>query len=815
MIWANVKYTLRRLRRNKSFAFCLTLVIGLGVGSSAAILAVVYGVLLKPLRYPESGKLELIREVTTGLNTETFDSPANPKHFLAWRNECADCGPMAAVQTTSLALSGNGEPEEVTVSRVSANIFPEVLKVTPSLGRAFTQNEEQLGQDRVAILAYPFWSRRYHADPAVVGKQIMLEGLSYTVIGVLPRQFTFPSATQLGLHNGGTSPIQMFIPLALDWERYGMLGDNDFAVIVRVPPTHTAAQVKAGIDVIERRLAGQTGENVSFHSNFIPLQAAIAGGARKQLLLISGALVGLLLVLAANVANLLLAEAFSRSSELWIRRGLGASTAQLFSEMLCQYGTLISCGVLLGVPVGMIAVSLFRQLAPAALPRAEEIVVTPVFFLCILLAAVPLVLISILLPAWRLVSGAKMAESPAMGRAFTQNRQNSKTRQGFVALQVGLSTALIAVAALFTISLRNILHVEKGFQPENVVRATLVLPETKFKEVTLRNQFYEKILEKIKGLPGVRSAALTNVAPLEGEAWTDVVTPQGTSTRSGDAPLAYYRMVSPDYFSSLGIGLSEGRIFQPGEQSRGVVISMSAAKRYWANEDPIGRQFRRGDEKEPYYSVIGVARDVRGLKLDENPGPTIYIPYWLRGYSKAALRPVMVVHLQPGIKLDSVPLRAAIKAVDPDIPIAELRSMDSVVEDSVSGRRFQVVLLGAFALTALALAGFSLYGLASFYVQTRMREIGVRMALGASSKDIYALTLKQGVEPVAVGAGMGLLLAFIAATLERAALFGIRQYDPWVLLGSCLLTSLVAVIAYSVNARRAIAANPAASLAQQ
>jgi predicted permease len=454
-------------------------------------------------------------------------------------------------------------------------------------------------------------------------------------------------------------------------------------------------------------------------------------------------------------------------------------------------------------------------LAPAGLPRSEEIAVGPAFFLCVLLAVIPLIVISALLPAWRSVSGAKMREGPAIGRAFTLDQHSTRARQLFVALQVGLSTALIALATLFTISLKNVLDVDKGFQAGNVVRAKLALPETRFKDVNLRNQVYEKILERVKSLPGVRSAALTNVAPLEGEAWTDVVSQEGTSAKSGDAPLAYYRMVSPDYFHSLGIGLRDGKIFEYGGQSRGVVISASAAKRYWPNEDPIGKQFRRGDEKEPYYSVMGVVGDVRGLRLDEDPVPTIYVPYWLRSYSKAALHPVIVVHMNPGLKADSVPLRAAIQEVDPDIPIAELRSMDSVIEDSVAGRRFQAVLLGGFALTALALASFSLYGLASFYVYTRMREIGVRIALGATKRDIYVLTLKQGLAPVLAGAGIGLLLAFSVGTAVRAMLFGIRQYDPWVLSASSLASLLIAVVAYSINARRAITANPAASLANQ
>jgi putative ABC transport system permease protein len=808
---SDLKYGFRRLYRYKSFSAICILMIALGTGFSAAIFSVVHAVLLKPLAYPHSQQLFLVREITTGFDNSAFESAANPKHFQAWQEQCGASAEMGAVTITKSSFALGSGAEQVTIARISANIL-SILGGQLAIGRPFRKEEEVSGQDHVVLLTYPFWNEYYHSDPSIIGKSITVDGAPAEIIGVLEKSFHFPNALQLGLKTADQQQAQIFRPLGVRWDEYGLLGDNNFAVIARVPKDDS--RVAAAINVAEQNIMRQIPEKVSFRARLVSLQDAMVGSAREGLVIISWSVIGLLLVLAANMANLFLAETLARAHEFWIRLGLGASRKQVFRQLLAEYAVAVAAGALLGVLVAIYGIALLRRFAPSNLPRADEIQVGgwSIGFVCI--ASLVFLLVSGVLPAWRVIQRLHQGSLVNNARNVTETLEGRRIRNSFVALQVALSTALIAFASLIALSLYNLLNVNKGFDTQNVVAATLALPEIKYHDVNSRNQFYEAVLNKVKSLPGVRRATITSVAPLQGESWTDVVSPKGSETFSADRPLAYYRVASPEYFSVLDIPLVKGAVFQESDKNRGVVISERAAKLYWKNQDPIGQQFRRGDESEPYYTVVGIAGDVRGVALEHDPRPTIYIPYWLRSYSKAALRPVVLVRTGAEFQGFADSFRRAVWSIDPEVAIAEVRPMDDVVASSVAGREFQVRLIAAFAIAALVLAALSIYGLISFFLQRRMREIGIRLALGAPARHIYSLTISQGLLAVIVGLIAGLAIAMAAGAAARSILFGVREYNPIVLGGASLLLLLTAFLACLLPASRASSLHPTLRMLQ-
>jgi predicted permease len=806
---SDLRYALRRLAHDRGFAAIAVLTLALGIGANTSIFSVVNSVLIRPLAYADPQRLYVVRQVIPALSHLYPWVPVNGKHFLEWRKQCSSFDEIAVISPGDFNLTGVGTPERVGGASVSAGLFA-VLGVEPRLGRAFLPQEDAPGHNQVVILADSLWRRRYGADPALVGKTIAVDGSPHVVVGILPSSFRFQGApAPQGYFRTLATRTEVFKPLALNPADLDLEGDFDYGAVARVKAGVSPQRAEAELNVVEARLVAQTKDRTEVHALMSPLQEELVAQSRAGLLVLWAAVGAVLLIVCVNLGNLLLTRATGRTREIAIRAALGATRWRLVRQVLTESLLLSLAGGSWGTVLAVVAVRVFVNRAPIGLPRLDEVHVDWRLFGFALAVSVVTALLFGSLPAWKLTRADPYGSLKSASRTTTEGMRRVQLREILVAFEVGLSAVLLIVAGLLMNSFLKLINVDKGFETQRVLAVDVSLPSPRYQDHQKRIQFYQQVLARLKALPGVRSAGLVSRLPLAGEAWVDVISLPGDHRPVMERPMAPYRFVSPDYFQTVGIPLRQGRELNESDRNtHAVLVSERTARRVWPGQNPIGKQFRRGDESKPPQEVVGVVGDIRGSSLQEEPTLMVYVPYWSEPRNEASftIRTAMDPHSL------GASVRRAVWSVDPDMPISDLQTLEEITADSVAPRRFQMLLTALFAGAALLLASLGIYGVVSYSVARRTNELGIRMTLGAKPADLLRMVLRQGLRPVGLGLIAGVAAALSLGRVVGSLLFGVKASDPLTYGAVVILLGAVAVSACWIPGRRAARTIPMEAL---
>ncbi len=802
---STLRHALRGLRRNPGFSALAIATLAFGIGANTAIFSIFDGVLLRPLGYGEESGLFAIHEVFPKFSHIAPRLPVNAMHFSAWRKSVPAFQQLALIGDVSLNLTGSGEPERLTAARVSPSLFP-MLGARVQLGRTFLEEEDQTGRDNVVVLGNTLWRRRFASDPGIVGRKILLNGRPYEVVGVLSSGFHFPKLSQLYAMTLTAEAPELWKPFAVKPGELQPLGDFNYVCLARLRPGVSAQQALAQLNAAQARLGKEAPEKLELYAAMVPLRNQITGRSRTGLGLVLAAGGLVLLIGCVNIANLLLARATSRKRELAIRSALGAGAFRLFRQMLAENLLLAGAGGALGILLAYSVLGLLLAHAPVDLPRLDEVHLDARVLLFTVTTSILAGLAFGLLPAMRLAWTAPREALQSGARGSTEGRGSGRLRSLLVSLEVALSTVCLLTGGLLLRSFAKLLAADKGFAVEQVVTVNLNLPGNRYPEQEQRVQFVRRLLDAVRTLRGVTSVGVSNILPMTGAGGDNLLTVEGTSVPFMERPLADIRSVNPEYFRTLGIPLARGRIFEEADRDRKVaLISERAARRLWPGENPQGRRFKIGDPDGPFVEVAGVVGDVRSTGLDRPPQMTVYVPYWQR---RGWQGPALAVRAAIDPSAMALSIRGAIRAIDPELPVPQFRTMQQIVDDSVAQRRFQMTLILVFAVAALMLASLGVYGVVSYSVASRTSELGIRMALGAHASDILRMIVRQAMAPVVVGLSVGLGAALLAGRLLAGLLYGVTATDT-LTIGIVVATlGAVAALASLIPARRATRIDP-------
>ena len=799
----------RSLARDRSLAALVVVVLALGIGATTAVYSLVNGVLLAPLPYRDPDRLFVIREGVNATGRGAATLPANVRHFLAWREQTTAFEAMALVNYSASTLTGLGEPERLDGANVSGAFF-DLLGVRAARGRTFVPGEDEPGRDRVVVVSDAFW-RRLGGDPALVGRQLRLDGESCEVVGVLPPNFRFGRVDRFGVALT-SGEIEVFRPWPLGPEAasVGLIGDHNYLAVARLRPSVASDRAVSQLDVVQARIAAQlTGEDrLTLTAGLQPLHEAIVGASRRGLWMMLAAVAGILLVACGNVSHLLLVRAASRRRDAAVRAAMGASPARLVRQSLVESLVLAAAGGLAGTLLAVAGLRALVVWAPADLPRLAEVSIDARALAFSITASMLTGILCGLGPAWRARRADPSEALSQSGRSGAEGVRAVRARHALVALEVASSTAVIVVAGLLVMSYLRLSGVARGFEVEHVLTADLALRGAVYEESARRTQFFGDLVPALRAIPGVTAAGFVTRLPLQGDAWGDVVSLPGDERPIFDRPGAAYRAVGGDYFRAMGMSIIRGRAIRDGDRPRPVtVVSAETARRLWPGQDPIGQLFRRGNPNDPLFEIVGVVADVR-TRLDSDPGLMVYVPFWRRHPWTVTLT-VRTLGEPADV---AASLKAAVWALDPSLPLAQIQTFAQVERRHLAERRFQMQLVTVFGGVSLLLASLGAYSALAFGVARRRTELGVRLALGAQPAQVGWLVLRQGLRPVILGIGGGLCLALAAGGVLTSLLFGVASYDPATLAVVCGVVLLSGAVACWLPTCRAARLDPAISL---
>ncbi len=807
---SDLRYAWRQLRKAPGFALTAVLTLALGIGATTAIFTLVYDVMLRPLPLPHAEQLVRVQEKVAEW-TEMYPTlPVSANHFTFWQQHSKSFAAIAALEEYAMPLetagSQGGRAVHVDVVSATPGIFT-VLGVQPALGRAFNESEGHKGHERVAVISDSLWRKQFGADRGILGRTVKLDGFTYTVVGVMPAWFRMPSTW------GGKEPLSAIIPMAFDKDLLEeTMGDLNYFGLARLKPGVTVAAANAELDAEQRAIAATlpANEKATLSAVLTPWQEDLVDGSRKPLMILLGAVAGLLLVGCVNIANLLLARAAGQKRQMAVAAALGANRSEMLRMAMRETVVLAGAGCGLGILLAMLIVPLMQHYLPPELDFRGALELDWAGAGCALLLAVAATLLAGAAPAWMVSRTAPQEVLHSESRLASESRGSKQARRVLVGVEVAVSVALVLMTGLVVTSLTKLMRVDRGFDTERTLAVKVELPFENYPNRPKRAEFYRDALAKLNALPGVEQAALTSILPLNGEGWGDSAQLPGDTRPWTQLPGESWRWVSPNYFEAIHLRLMSGRYFNDSEWGRNeAVLSERTAKALWPGKDPVGQQFRRaGAEGEAPFTVVGVVADARTVTLAKPDPMLIYVPYWFRADSNGGI--VVRTRQAPGAMAESI--RKAIWSVDAGVAVPEVRLLSGVVADSVEDRRFEMDLLLVFAVSALLLAGLGVYGVVTYSVAQRKREIGLRLALGAQRVNIYRLILLDGLLPVIAGAAAGVALALGSARLVRGLLFGISPYDPGIAAAAVMVLAAVGTVACLLPARRAALVEPMEAL---
>jgi putative ABC transport system permease protein len=786
------------LLKHKGFTTIAILTLSLGVGANTAIFSIVNAVLLRPLPFAEPERLMWFG----GWVGNDKEQGVTPADFLDYREQCQSFTQIAASVSDGIAmnLSGGGEPERLKGGYVTAN-YLDVFGVKPALGRTFVAEEVERGE-LVAVLSHTLWERRFGADPAIINQTITLDNRKFAVVGVMPPQFQYPPGVEIWQPFSFAASMQ-----SAAWRSREL---HFLRPVARLKPGMSRAQAQAEVETIARRLQSlypQTNANRSLY--LMPLQERLVGNIRLTLFTLLGAVGCVLLIACANVANLLQARASAREREIAVRSALGASRGRVVRQLLTESLTLAAVGASGGMLLAKWGVKLLVALSADYLPRADEIRINVTVFGFTLAVALLTGLLFGLAPA---LQSSRMDLTEALkegGRGAGSGTRRHRTLNLLVVGEVAMAMVLLIGAGLLVNSFIRLQQVSPGFDEKNLLTARIDVPNP-YGQPEKKQQFFEQLQQRVAALPGVEAVGLVTELPMANQSANFKFKIEGRpESAPGQNPDADIRNVNHDYFRAMRIPLLRGRHFTEADVRDGakvLLISDELARLYFAGEDPLGQRLLTGPLSSESYEIIGVVGDVRHRGLASGLRQTIYFPSLRLGYANLVIRTAN----------DPVSLAAAVRrevaAIDPNQPVANIKTMERWVSESVAQPRFRTLLLGLFSATALLLAMVGIYGVMSYAVSQRVHEVGVRMALGARAGDVLRLVIRQGMRLALAGVAIGLVAAAALTRLIKDLLFGVQATDPVTFATIAILLTGVALLACYLPARRATKVDPMVAL---
>jgi predicted permease len=809
-ILQDLRQGFRSLRKNVGFTIVTVVVLALGIGANTAISSIVNAALLRPLPFPEPDRLMRIWHTPPQKSFPGIPNFAvSAANYEDWEKQNHVFESMTIYSGKTFNLTGAGEPERVFAAAVSPRFF-STLRVRPFLGRDFTGEEHLTGHGDAVILSYGFWKSHFGGNPSVVGTNLKLNDKTYLIAGVMPKDMRSPGWAQL------------WTPMAWTDQERAVRGEHHYSVIARLKPGATKQEAQAELNTISSRLEQQYPEDdKGWGAVVLPLQQDMVSDIRTALLVLFGAVAAVLLIACSNVANLVMAKTFERRKEIAIRSALGASRSRLLSRILAETSIMALAGGLLGLIVAFFGIRFMSAYLANQLPKQMQVELDLRVLLFTLVISVLTGILAGLLPALRLSRGdVNDALKQGLGRTDSA-AGGQRTRNGLVVCEVALSLVLLVTAGLMIRTLGNLHSVDPGFDAQSVATMSISVPGTKFPTVEQQVSFYDRVLERVRALPGMQAAGLIDDLPMAGGGSHQPIAVEGQPTLPlSEQPEVDVRNITPGYMSAMRIAVLRGRDFN-GSDIAGrppvVLISESIARRFWPNQDPIGRHitlsFLPGIGRE----VIGVVKDVKIDALDQTrPNESLYWPVAQitvpdkTEWHSFGMSLVARANGDPNNLVTSIV--RAIHQVDPDRPVTDVKTMQDVVAESLTPQRFNMFLLSGFAGLALLLAAVGIYSVLAYSVRQRVREIGVRMALGAQLRDVLQMVILQGMKPTVLGLLIGITISLISARLLASLVFGISTRDVLTYLTVSFLLASVGLMATLIPAWRATRVDPMKTL---
>ncbi|HEU4389079.1 MAG TPA: ABC transporter permease, partial [Blastocatellia bacterium] len=804
-VFQDLRYGVRLLLKSPGFTAVAVLTLALGIGANTAIFSVVNAVLLKPLPYNEPDRIVMLWTDNPALNLGFHELPPTPVDLIEWRNGAESFEQIAAIRPWPANLSEQGDPERVGGVQTTANLF-SLLGVQPLLGRAFSADEEIQGQDKVAVISHALWQRRFGGETNIIGQLVTINQERRAVVGVMPPQFGFPSGAEMPAAYGILSQTDVWLPYAESAGYWQREDTREYIALGRIRPGVSLAHAQAEMNAIAHR---QTETSPFYHTGWTvhlrPLALQITGKTRPVLFILLAAVGFVLMIACANVANLLLCRSTARQREMAVRAAIGAGWIRIIRQLVTESVLLALLGGGMGLLLGAWGVQAILALRPPNVARLDETTLDVRVLLFTLVASLATGILCGLAPAWH-ASRINLVEAlNASGRSGAGARRH-RVHGVLVVAEFAVAVVLLTGGGLMMQSLLRLKAVDPGFKPEQLAAFDVGLYGVKYDNVVRMRQFYRETRERLSRLPGIRGVAVIDNLPLGGPERYQMVYVEGQPLPDKDwTPNADVRRISPDYFETMGVTLLRGRDFadrETADQLQGCIINDTLARDFFVGVDPLGKRLKLGgtDEATPWFTVVGVARDVRGHALEAAAGPQVYRP--LEQDTDNRMTFVVRTEAMPAASLERA-VRAEMKSIDSALPVANLRTMESLVESAVARPRFSTLLVGLFAATALVLTVVGLYGVVAYTVSQRTHEIGIRIALGASRRSVLALIVRQGVLPAAIGLVIGLVCGLAVTRSLATQLYEVTPNDPLTFVCVSLILLLVALAACWVPARRA------------
>jgi len=814
-LWNDLRYGWRVMRRSPGFAAVAILTLAIGIGANAAIFSIVNGVLLRPLPFRDSSRIVTIWE--TDANRNVVRGTASPAEFLDWRDMNHSFAELSGWRSLLFTITGSGDAEQVHGSQVSGNFF-RMLGVGPVIGRDFSSEDEKPGREQVAILTYALWQRHYGGESSVIGKSILLDEKPYTIIGVLPRSFSL---------YGVAPELDIWVPFAFNRAQLNR-EDHELVIFGRLLPGVSLPQAQAEMETIVSQLKKQypgidqeNGVRVSgFHDELIK-------SLRPSIVILLAAVGFVLLIACANVANLMLARAATREREIAVRAALGAGRRRILRQLLTESALMALMGGALGIAVAYGGIHLLRAGLPpiggrGQIPHVEWIGIDGTVLAFTLFVSLLTGIIFGLAPAIQ-ISRSELFESLKEGsRGSTGGRRSHFIQSSLVVSEVALSLMLLVGAGVLIRSFFLIMSDSLGFDPSNVFSMQIFLSASRYPKAQQVNNFYQRVIEGVGALPGVKSASAANFLPLTGwSGFCDFDISGRATPPSGEHFTGQYRVADWRYLQTMGISVKQGRdlVASDGVDTQSVaLINEALAHRYWPNQDPVGQQIRLKfpdtrqpwdpEPREGWLNIVGIVSDVRDWEWGEQKIGQIYLPY-----TQNASRIMHLVVRSEGDPTQLVSgVRRVVNSVDPNQPLTDARSMDDYLAASVSRRRLSMLLLVLFAGVATVLAAVGIYGVMAYAVTQRSHEIGIRMALGAEPNDVLRMVVSDGMKLAGIGLVIGIAASYAAAHYLASQLYGVKAKDPITVICVSVGLAFVAISACYFPARRATKVDPLEAL---